>query len=85
MIKQLLKRNYTKWIPIMIYDYCGNKYLLQGRRNLKSGKIEFTNYRLNGLFNLLHQMPENNLDSKVQLELLTNTPTSSGTREGDGC
>lgn len=46
-------KKYSKWHPIVIYDYSGNKFLLQGRKNLKSGELVFKNTRLNSLFNLM--------------------------------
>lgn len=61
--------NYAKWIPLTIYDYQGNKYLLMGRKNLNSGMISFRNKRLNSIHNLLHENV-NTLDIKEQFEKL---------------
>lgn len=61
---------YTKWLPILIYDFSGNKYLLQGRRNLKTGELCFKNTKLNTTFNLMHNMPQTIFDPKVQFETI---------------
>lgn len=59
---------YTKWRPIVIYDYSGAKFLLQGRRNLKSGELVFKNTRLNSLFNLMHIGGVDVFDIKEQFQ-----------------
>ena len=61
--------NYTKWIPLVIYDCSGNKYLLLGRKNLNNGMIRFRNIKLNGPLNLL-QTPVNTLDYTEQFKKL---------------
>lgn len=61
---------YTKWLPILIYDFSGNKFILQGRRNLKTGELCFKNKRLNTPFNLMQNMPQSVFDPKIQFEAL---------------
>lgn len=48
---------YTKWHQIVIYDFGGTKFLLEARRNLKTGKVEFTNTRVNKRSNMIHNLP----------------------------
>jgi hypothetical protein len=64
------KRRFTKWLPILIYDFSGNKFLLQGRKNLKTGELCFKNTLMNGRWNLMHNMPQNIFDPKEQLQRL---------------
>jgi len=64
------KRKFTKWLPILIYDFSGNKYLLQGRKNLKTGELCFKNTLLNTRWNLMHNMPQNIFEPKEQFDKL---------------
>lgn len=64
----MFKRKFTKWLPVLIYDFSGNKYLLQGRKNLKNGELCFKNTRLNTPFNLMHNMPTGIFDPKEQFD-----------------
>lgn len=66
----IFKRRFSKWIPIFIYDYNGNKFLLQGRKNLKTGELCFKNTLLNSRWNLMHYLPQNMLDLKEQFDKL---------------
>ena len=62
---------YTKWLPILIYDFSGNKYLLQGRRNLNTGELCFKNTRLNTAFNLMQSGSVISIfDPKLQFETI---------------
>ena len=74
----IFKRKHTKWVPILIYDFCGNKTLLQGRKNLKTGELSFKNTKLNTPFNLMHSMPLNIFDAKMQFEILLSTTPTGG-------
>lgn len=69
---KIFKQRHTKWIPIFIYDYQGNKYLLMGRRNLKTGLANFTNVKINGSFNLMQVGLSNNLNPASQFDELFN-------------
>jgi hypothetical protein len=66
------KKRFTKWLPIIVWSFDGNKFLLQGRKNLWTGKICFKNTRINKTFTYMHNMPENIFDPKEQLEKLLN-------------
>lgn len=68
----LFTRKLTKWIPIIIYDFSGNKFLLLGRRNLKTGMLDFTSKRLHTRMTLNHNIPTNIFDAKTQFAELLN-------------
>lgn len=68
--------NYTKWLPILIYDFSGNKFILQGRRNLKTGELCFKNTKLNTAFNSMHDYNITSIfDPKQQFETLLSHDT----------
>ncbi len=64
------KRKFTKWLPILIYDFSGNKYILQGRKNLKTGELCFKNTLLNTRWNLMRNMPQDIFEPKEQFDKL---------------
>lgn len=68
------KRKFTKWVPVLIYDFSGSKFLLQGRKNLNTGELCFKNTLINTRWNCMHNMPQNIFDPKEQFELLVNSP-----------
>jgi len=63
-----LNRKFTKWLPILIYDFSGSKFLLQGRKNIKTGELCFKNTLINTRWNLMHNMPQSIFDPKDQIE-----------------
>lgn len=66
----MFKKRFTNWIPMQVYDYSGNKYLLLGRRKLKTGMVYFKNKKLNTPFNLNHTMPVNIFDVSAEFKKL---------------
>jgi hypothetical protein len=66
----MILKKYTKWLPIIIYDFSGNKYLLQGRKNIKTGELVFKNTLLNTRRNLLNGMTTGTFDSTTQFNKL---------------
>lgn len=74
-MKSLFKPIFTKWEPVLIYDSIGDKYLLQCRRNIKSGKLHFKNSKLNRWGGAsMNGMPCNIFDPKEQFQkILTST------------
>ena len=68
----MLKKRFSKWIPIHIYNFSGDKFLLMGRMNLKSGMLYFKVKRLNRLSDTNHNMPVNIFDPREQFEKLLN-------------
>ena len=66
----IFKKKFTKWIPIFIYDFSGNKFLLQGRKKLKTGELCFKNTLINSRWNLMHSFPLNAIDPKEQFDKL---------------
>ena len=59
---------YSQWRPVVIYDFDGTKFMLQGRKNLNTGELHFKNKRLNSRFTSMHNMPQTIFDPKVQFE-----------------
>jgi hypothetical protein len=70
----MFKRKYTKWLPILIYDFSGNRFLLQGRQNIKTGELHFKNRRMNTAFNLMQSMPVDIFNPKEQFDILLTQP-----------
>ncbi len=64
------KKRYTKYVPIIIYEFQGNKYLLQGRKNLITGWLDFSTISLQTRATLNRDMPQNVFDAKEQFEKL---------------
>jgi len=69
----MLRKRFSKWIPIHIYDYSGNKFLLLGRINLRSGMMCFKAKRLHRSLDLNHNMPVNIFDPSIQFDKLLNS------------
>lgn len=49
----MFRKDYSKWTPLKIYDFSGNKFLLQGQINKNTGEISFKNTLMNSRFNLM--------------------------------
>jgi hypothetical protein len=64
---------YSKWIPIVIYDVSGSKFLLMGRRNLDTGMLHFKGKMMNNSFQCNHNISQNIFDPTKQFEELLNT------------
>lgn len=65
-----VSKSKTLWLPLLVYDHNGNKYLLECRKNKNTGHLEFKNTLINGRLNLLHQNITLPVDVKEQLTKL---------------
>ncbi len=45
---QLLKRKWTKWLPISIYRYSSVEYLMMAKINIQTGMIKTKSIKMHG-------------------------------------
>jgi hypothetical protein len=64
----MLFRKFTKWVPVLIYQSSLNCYLLQGRKNLKTGELYFKNKMLNKPFTDMRNMPTDFFNPMIQFD-----------------
>lgn len=72
----MIKKRYTKWIPLGGFTFGNNEYVTFVRKNIKTGMLRFKTKQVNGWFGSMGCtnpfMPDNIIDTAKAWEEITN-------------